>query len=377
MSWEQLTPDDIPLALNAIVVAPNGDILYGNGGGVWRSGDGGATWSLINQPVEYIKALQIDRDGYLWVGTERSLYRTADVTTEGLPPIEPADVAATTPIPPAAITPVLTTTPVPLTTTPEPTVTPVPPTSTPMPTSTLPPPTAPPMPTNTPVPPTATPSPTITPVPPAFTPVPPAAAEPANAIQQRALRADCRANGGEFYEKASGEYGCRYPGDVVISCPPNGACSQQPVALPPAAPTPVPSSPCAPCPEAAADGPVIFNIGSFASRINGPTQPTQFTLDTVYVIERIRTYHLGGPTGAEQGSIGLLADDGTMYGPWPVTSVPIGEGGPGEIWEVAPGITLSAGVYTVIDSDPDTWSQNADTGSRGMTVVYGSLVEAD
>lgn len=220
-------------------------------------------------------------------------------------------------------------------------------------------------PTNAPVPPTST------------TPVPPAAVEPAEAIQQRALRADCLANGGEFYEKASGEYGCRYPGDVVISCTPNGACSQQPIALPPAVPSPSPSLPCAPCPEAAADGPVIFTVGSFASRINGPTEPTRFTLEMAYFIERIHTYHLGGTSGANPGSIALRGDDGTLYGPWPATSVPIGVSGPGEIWEAVPGITLPAGVYTVIDSDPDSWSQNADTGSRGMTVVYGSLAKSE
>ena len=377
LSWERLTPDDIDYALSAIVIAPNGDIFYGNGGGVWRSGDEGATWNLVNQPVKAIKTLQIDRDGHLWVGTEGSLYRTAEVTTQGLPPSEPVDIAVTTPVPPAAITPVPTSAPLSPTASPEPTASPVLPTSTPMPSSTQAPPAATLMPTDTPVPPDAIPSPTSAPVLPTATSVPAAGGESAIAIQQRALRADCLANGGEFYEKASGEYGCRYPGDVAILCSPDGTCSQQPVAPPPAISSPTPSVPCAPCPVAAAAGPVIFTTGFFGSRFNGPTQPTRFTLETAYVIARIRTFHLGGSTESELASIALRGDDGTMYGPWPVTTIPFGESGSGQIWEVSPGITLSAGVYTVIDSDPDTWSQNADTGSRGMTVVYGSVVEAE
>jgi hypothetical protein len=33
-------------------------------------------------------------------------------------------------------------------------------------------------------------------------------------------------------------------------------------------------------------------------------------------------------------------------------------------------LTLPAGTYTVLDSDPATWSQNAETGGQGIIWVY-------
>jgi hypothetical protein len=39
-------------------------------------------------------------------------------------------------------------------------------------------------------------------------------------------------------------------------------------------------------------------------------------------------------------------------------------------WTVYLNVTLPAGTYTVIDSDPATWSHNAESSNRGNTVTW-------
>jgi hypothetical protein len=79
------------------------------------------------------------------------------------------------------------------------------------------------------------------------------------------------------------------------------------------------------------------------------------------------TYHWNDAEGmSSPGTIGLRAADGTMYGPWQATGLD-GQGGvPNANWVVNPNIIIPPGAYTVIDSDPSTWSQNEETGGAGM-----------
>jgi hypothetical protein len=44
---------------------------------------------------------------------------------------------------------------------------------------------------------------------------------------------------------------------------------------------------------------------------------------------------------------------------------------PNANWTATPNIKLSAGEYTIIDSEPSTWSQNSESGNRGMCTVKG------
>ncbi len=44
---------------------------------------------------------------------------------------------------------------------------------------------------------------------------------------------------------------------------------------------------------------------------------------------------------------------------------------PNANWTCAPNITLPAGAYQIIDSEPATWSQNDQSGGRGMASVRG------
>jgi probable HAF family extracellular repeat protein len=139
------------------------------------------------------------------------------------------------------------------------------------------------------------------------------------------------------------------------------------------APGPGPTSSSTACPLSVPSGAYIFDNWNICTVKNGPTKETTFTLDGAYLITFIATYHWNYGHGALPGGkgISLKASDGTVYGPWPVTTSP-GSGGALNVnWECHPGITLPVGTYTVIDPDPATWSQNDASGNLGFVRVAG------
>ncbi|MGB9902475.1 hypothetical protein [Methanothrix sp.] len=87
-------------------------------------------------------------------------------------------------------------------------------------------------------------------------------------------------------------------------------------------------------------------------------------------ITKIRTYHWNYGQGMAPGSISLRDSTGNTYGPWQAYGEAGMGGVPNAYWVVEPDILLPAGIYEVIDSDPSTWSQNSETGGRGVTWVY-------
>jgi len=130
----------------------------------------------------------------------------------------------------------------------------------------------------------------------------------------------------------------------------------------PAQPTAVTAKPLAE-PVTVADTMNIAGVG------NGPTAPTTFSLNSPHLITLITNYHWNNARGAAPGTIGFKDSNGKVYGPWPVTTR-LGQGGvPNAYWDVKPNIVVPAGTYTIIDSDPASWSQNAQSGGRGMGEV--------
>lgn len=116
--------------------------------------------------------------------------------------------------------------------------------------------------------------------------------------------------------------------------------------------------------------PVLFEIASIAGVSNGPTAPSVADLPAAR-ITAISTYHWNNATGATPGTIGLRAEDGTMYGPFPTTGSP-GQGGvPNASWTAITDFEVPAGRYTVVDSSPETWAWAPDTGGRGMVTIHG------
>ncbi len=124
-------------------------------------------------------------------------------------------------------------------------------------------------------------------------------------------------------------------------------------------------------PDSSAKGKVIFNNWNIAGVYNNPTRPTTFTLNQSYVITLIQNYHWNNAKGSTPGTIALKDQSGRIYGPWQAKGTP-GQGGvPNANWNVYPNITLSAGTYTVIDSEPSTWSQNIGSNGAGFTRIEG------
>ncbi|HCF96103.1 MAG TPA: hypothetical protein DEW46_13675, partial [Verrucomicrobia bacterium] len=114
----------------------------------------------------------------------------------------------------------------------------------------------------------------------------------------------------------------------------------------------------------------IFNNHNIYGVQSNPTNPTQFTIDAPVLVTFLEDYHYFN-NGALPGTIALRHEDGTLYGPWQTTGR-VGQGNvPNAYWECAPMVTIMAGTYEVIDSDPSTWSQNSHSNYAGLTIVKG------
>jgi len=125
-----------------------------------------------------------------------------------------------------------------------------------------------------------------------------------------------------------------------------------------------------PSPTAVQDQ-MLFDNGNILAVFNMPTSATQFTLAQASKITFLQTYHWNNAQGSPGGTIGLRDSSGKLYGPWPVNTRP-GQGGvPNAYWFTEPNVVLPAGTYTVVDSEPATWSQNSANGGQGMTQVRG------
>jgi len=153
---------------------------------------------------------------------------------------------------------------------------------------------------------------------------------------------------------------------------PSKAPATTPPPVPPVAPPAPPAPPATPVAPPPAGTPIeLFSSGNIYGVASGPTAPTTFTLSQPHVIASISTYHWNDGRGTGIGTIALRAANGQTYGPWTATGIP-GQGGvPNANWMVAPNITLPAGTYQIIDSEPSTWSQNPQSRGRGMATVKG------
>lgn len=116
----------------------------------------------------------------------------------------------------------------------------------------------------------------------------------------------------------------------------------------------------------------LFVLADGGGVFNGAITPTTFTNSVPWTVTLIYTYHWNNEKGTTPlGTISLQAADGTVFGPWETTPMD-GQGGVhNAFWAASPNITLPPGTYTVIDSDPGTWSQNDKTGGAGMVWIDG------
>jgi hypothetical protein len=123
-------------------------------------------------------------------------------------------------------------------------------------------------------------------------------------------------------------------------------------------------------PLQAPEGPVIARNGADGAVTAGVTRPATFQLDGPYLLTQIMTYHYG--SRARPGTIALRNDDeGIEYGPWPAAGAG-SEAIPNAYWWARPNVVIAAGHYTVIDSDPATWSREEATRGAGIFQLWGS-----
>ncbi len=124
--------------------------------------------------------------------------------------------------------------------------------------------------------------------------------------------------------------------------------------------------------QAAAAGiEVLLDTTNAAAVRNGTSRPSVLTLTAPRLITLIQTYHWNGGRGAGAGWISLRGQDGKQYGPWRATAAAGQAGAPSVFWNCAPSTVLPAGTYTVVVSDPATWSSNAESKGRGFVRVEG------
>ncbi len=113
----------------------------------------------------------------------------------------------------------------------------------------------------------------------------------------------------------------------------------------------------------------IFNSYNQCGTLNG-AKPALVVLAKPAHITQIADYHFNNGVAVKPGTIGLMAPNGHVFGPFRATQQT-------GTWDWITGIinvTVPAGTYSVVDSSPATWSQNSFSGGRGFTRVFGAFV---
>lgn len=145
-------------------------------------------------------------------------------------------------------------------------------------------------------------------------------------------------------------------GNTGVSSP---AATPNPVATP--TPNPVASNPVV---RPTSPPQELFSNGNDMAVFNGG-QPAIIDLSRPVSVQTMINYHWNDGRGAPAGTVALRHSSGAVFGPWQARLVN------GVYWYVDGPISLPAGRYTVIDSDPNTWSQNSGSGGRGIVIWRG------
>lgn len=101
--------------------------------------------------------------------------------------------------------------------------------------------------------------------------------------------------------------------------------------------------------------------------------PAFSTKGSTYCLDHIEDYHWNSGNGAAPGTIGLFfTDRNRTLGPWTATATSGQNNAPNVNWSAAtaPAVFVLNGSYSVIDSSPSTWSQNAQSSGLGFSRVW-------
>jgi hypothetical protein len=123
-------------------------------------------------------------------------------------------------------------------------------------------------------------------------------------------------------------------------------------------------------------GTAILDSWNTGAVDNNPTCSPILTISKPHMITYIDTYHWNFGQGTTSGgSISLQNGDGEIFGPWSVEAKSA-SGAANAWWIARPNVVIPKGNYLIIDSQPETWSQNSESPC-GLTKVEGYPVEAD
>jgi hypothetical protein len=160
------------------------------------------------------------------------------------------------------------------------------------------------------------------------------------------------------------------PQQPQVEQPPVEAPPPAPVETPPPVPVETPQAEQPQQTLPSVSDPVIYFNGNIAGVQNRPQRETAFNVNAAHRVTFIYTYHYFNQ-GAKPGTIALRHSDGTVYGPWQAEGA-IGQGGvQNAYWFIRPDVEIKPGHYTVIDSDPATWSHNAGSSGSGFVEIRG------
>lgn len=120
----------------------------------------------------------------------------------------------------------------------------------------------------------------------------------------------------------------------------------------------------------------LYNNTNIEVVNNGPTRGLQFALNAPARITQIVTYHWNFGRGARPGTIALRNVNGQIFGPFAARGTAGQGGAPNVNWVADVNVSIPAGSYTVLDSDPGTWSNNSRSGFQGFAIVRGSLLSS-
>jgi hypothetical protein len=110
------------------------------------------------------------------------------------------------------------------------------------------------------------------------------------------------------------------------------------------------------------------NVGGILDK-HAPATPPTVIHDRVYYVTEVYSYHWNGSKGAPAGEVSMRGADGTTYGPWKTELFNK------VYWLARPNIEMPAGTYTLLDSAPETWAQNAESKGQGMGWAVGIPAE--
>lgn len=115
----------------------------------------------------------------------------------------------------------------------------------------------------------------------------------------------------------------------------------------------------------------LYNNTNTGAVQNHPTNQATFLTPSTVHVTQIVTYHWNNGHGAKPGTIALRSMSGPTYGPFPAKGTSGTNNAPNVNWVADVNITIPIGTYQIIDSDPNTWSQNAQSHSVGFAIIRG------